>query len=117
MIEALAPSYGSAAHSCTGCAGSKQAPLAVRTVIGASTSYAVAGALAVASDALKEGRPEADALAADALAAYAKDRPLNFAWSRCEECVRDLANAVGAFCLRAGGWSRLEPRRRRPRGS
>jgi hypothetical protein len=30
----------------------------------------------------------------------------------CEECGRDLANAVGFMCIRTGGWSKLEPRKR-----
>lgn len=29
----------------------------------------------------------------------------------CEECGRDLANAVGFMCIRDGGWSKLEPRK------
>lgn len=33
----------------------------------------------------------------------------------CEECGRDLANAVGFLCIRDGGWSKLEPRKRRAR--
>lgn len=33
----------------------------------------------------------------------------------CEECGRDVANAVGAMCLRIGGWSKLEPRKRKAR--
>lgn len=33
----------------------------------------------------------------------------------CEVCGRDLANAVGFMCLRDGGWSKLEPRKRLPR--
>lgn len=31
----------------------------------------------------------------------------------CEECGRDVANAVGFLCIRDGGWSKLEPRKRR----
>lgn len=31
----------------------------------------------------------------------------------CEECGRDLANAVGFMCIRDGGWSKLEPRKKR----
>ncbi len=31
----------------------------------------------------------------------------------CQECGRDLANAVGFMCIRDGGWSKLEPRKRR----
>jgi hypothetical protein len=33
----------------------------------------------------------------------------------CEECGRDLANAVGFMCIRDGGWSKLEPRKRASR--
>ena len=33
----------------------------------------------------------------------------------CEECGRDIANAVGFMCLRDGGWSKLEPRKRTER--
>jgi len=32
----------------------------------------------------------------------------------CQECGRDLANAVGFMCVRDGGWSKLEPRKRKP---
>lgn len=32
----------------------------------------------------------------------------------CEECGRDLANAIGFMCVR-DGWSKLEPRKRRVR--
>ena len=31
----------------------------------------------------------------------------------CEECGRDVANAVGFMCIRDGGWSKLEPRKRK----
>lgn len=30
----------------------------------------------------------------------------------CEECGRDAANAIGFMCVRDGGWSKLEPRKR-----
>lgn len=30
----------------------------------------------------------------------------------CEECGRDAANAVGFMCVRDGGWSKLEARKR-----
>jgi hypothetical protein len=33
----------------------------------------------------------------------------------CEVCGRDLANAVGFMCIRDGGWSKLEPRKRAPK--
>jgi hypothetical protein len=32
----------------------------------------------------------------------------------CEECGRDAANAIGFMCIRDGGWSRIEPRKKRP---
>lgn len=31
----------------------------------------------------------------------------------CQECGRDAANAIGFMCIRDGGWSKLEPRRRK----
>ena len=31
----------------------------------------------------------------------------------CEECGRDTANAVGFMCIRDGGWSKLEPRKKK----
>lgn len=35
----------------------------------------------------------------------------------CEECGRDVANAVGFMCVRDGGWSKLEPRKRKTEGN
>ncbi len=35
----------------------------------------------------------------------------------CEECGRDLANAVGYMCIRDGGWSKLEPRKKKPKAT
>ncbi len=32
----------------------------------------------------------------------------------CEECGRDAANAIGFMCIRDGGWSKLEPRKKKP---
>ncbi len=31
----------------------------------------------------------------------------------CEECGRDFANAVGFMCIKDGGWSKLEPRKKK----
>ena len=31
----------------------------------------------------------------------------------CEECGRDVANAIGFLCIRDGGWSKIEPRKRK----
>lgn len=33
----------------------------------------------------------------------------------CQECGRDAANAIGFMCIRDGGWSKLEPRKRKPK--
>lgn len=57
---------------CTGCKGSKQAPLAARIDLG-----------------------------------------LDLTFYLCEECGRDAANAIGYMCIRDGGWSKLEPRKRK----
>ena len=56
---------------CTGCDGTKGAPLATRVDIGGYATIVL-----------------------------------------CEECGRDLANAVGFMCVREGGWSRIEPKKR-----
>ena len=31
----------------------------------------------------------------------------------CEVCGRDAANAIGFMCIRDGGWSKLEPRKKK----
>jgi hypothetical protein len=38
---------------------------------------------------------------------------IGFTIALCEECGRDVANAVGFMCIRDGGWSKLEPRKRK----
>ena len=40
-------------------------------------------------------------------------RELGVTLALCEECGRDTANAVGFMCVRDGGWSKLEPRKRK----
>lgn len=40
-------------------------------------------------------------------------RDLGVSMLLCEECGRDVANAVGFMCVRDGGWSKLEPRKRK----
>lgn len=40
--------------------------------------------------------------------------PLGVTIALCEECGRDVANAVGLMCVKDGGWSKLEPRKRKP---
>ena len=42
-------------------------------------------------------------------------RELGVTLALCEECGRDTANAVGFMCVRDGGWSKLEPRKRKPK--
>jgi hypothetical protein len=37
---------------------------------------------------------------------------IGISFALCEECGRDLANAVGFLCVRDGGWSKIEPRKR-----
>jgi hypothetical protein len=76
MITASSPTGTHAQHNCTGCRGTKSAPLACVVDIG--THPAVTTRLVL-----------------------------------CEECARDLANAVGFMAIRDGGWSKLEPRKRK----
>jgi hypothetical protein len=38
---------------------------------------------------------------------------LGFSFALCEECGRDTANAIGFLCIREGGWSKIEPRKKR----
>ena len=40
-------------------------------------------------------------------------RELGVTLALCEECGRDTANAVGFMCIREGGWSKLEPRKKK----
>jgi hypothetical protein len=39
-------------------------------------------------------------------------RDLGVTIALCEVCGRDVANAVGFMCIRDGGWSKIEPRKR-----
>jgi hypothetical protein len=50
---------------------------------------------------------------ATVLAIY--DRGLGVTIALCQECGRDVANAVGFMCIHEGGWSKLEPRKRKPK--
>lgn len=52
-----------------------------------------------------------DATIAMVLSIYHQD--LGVTLALCEECGRDVANAVGFMCIRDGGWSKLEPRKRK----
>jgi hypothetical protein len=36
-----------------------------------------------------------------------------FTFALCEECGRDAANAIGFMCVKDGGWSKVEPRKRK----
>lgn len=38
---------------------------------------------------------------------------LGLTFALCEECGRDAANAIGFMCVRDGGWSKIEPRKRK----
>ena len=75
-VEARTPICDHPMSSCTGCGGSKEAPIATL------------------------------------LAIYQGELGITIAL--CEECGRDTANAVGFMCIRDGGWSKLEPRKRKP---
>jgi len=75
MIEAHTPIGGKQPVSCTGCGGTKAAPIATIVSI-----YHLS---------------------------------LGVTLALCEVCGRDLANAVGFMCIRDGGWSKLEPRKRK----
>lgn len=76
VIEAHAPIGDKQPHSCVGCGGTKQAPIAT------------------------------------ILSIY--HQSLGITIALCEVCGRDAANAVGFMCIRDGGWSKLEPRKRKP---
>lgn len=41
------------------------------------------------------------------------DRDFRITIALCEECGRDAANAIGFMCIRDGGWSKLEPRKKK----
>lgn len=75
MIEARSPIGHEPSQGCSGCGGSKTAPIAT------------------------------------ILSVY--HQTLGVTIALCEECGRDVANAVGFMCVRDGGWSKLEPRKRR----
>ena len=75
MIEARAPIDDKQAQSCSGCGGTKEAPIAT------------------------------------ILSVYHHDLGVTIAL--CEECGRDAANAIGFMCVRDGGWSKIEPRKRK----
>ena len=75
MIEARAPIGDKVPRDCTGCAGTKNAPIAA------------------------------------IVAVYHREIGVTVAF--CEECGRDIANAIGFMCVRDGGWSKLEPRKRK----
>ena len=76
MIEARTPIGDKQPALCSGCGGTKEAPIAAILLI------------------------------------YHRDLGVTIAL--CEECGRDTANAVGFMCIRDGGWSKLEPRKRKP---
>lgn len=75
MIEAHTPIGDKPPPSCSGCGGTKEAPIAT------------------------------------ILSVY--HQSLGVTIALCEVCGRDLANAVGFMCIRDGGWSKLEPRKKK----
>jgi hypothetical protein len=77
MISAHAPIGDKPPKLCTGCGGTKEAPIA--------TIFSI----------------------------YHLDLGVTIAL--CEVCGRDAANAIGFMCVREGGWSKLEPRKRKPK--
>jgi hypothetical protein len=85
----------------------------MRLEVGPERSVDAAGAFDVARDASILGRTEADDLLRQAINTFACDRPSVVTLVLCEECGRDLANAVGFMCIRDGGWNKLQPRSRR----
>lgn len=46
---------------------------------------------------------------------WREDSGVGITIALCEECGRDAANAIGFMCVRDGGWSKLEPRKKKPR--
>lgn len=80
-VTAETPGPGHESKDCTGCGGSKGAPIATVVYVG-SERFAP-------SDPASRGK-----------------------LVLCEECGRDIANAIGFMCIREGGWSKLEPRKR-----
>lgn len=75
MIEARTPIGHEPPQCCSGCGGTKTAPIATIVSI--------------------------------------YHQSLGITLALCEECGRDLANAVGFMCVRDHGWSKLEPRPRK----
>lgn len=101
MIEARTPSEDVQKQSCTGCAGTKGAPIA-----GIVSVYYQGGSVPIDHNAERAGESGEDR---DRLGQRVAKVSIVF----CEECGRDLANAVGFMCIRDGGWSKLEPRKLR----
>jgi hypothetical protein len=112
MIEARPPRADDHG-SCTGCGGAKGAPIAGVVTLGPPAE--LHPVLRIALDAEAQGRAKEAgqimcALAEGSEPAYVS-RSVQIVL--CEECGRDAANAIGFLCLRDGGWSKLEPRKRR----
>ena len=112
MIEARPPREGDRGP-CTGCGGAKGAPIAGIVTIGPHAE--LHPALKIAADAARDDRFKE---AGEIIQAFNESgEPTIVSQSMrlilCEECGRDAANAIGFLCLRDGGWSKLEPRKRR----
>jgi len=92
---------------CSGCAGSKGQPLVASVIVGPGHTHPD---LMVANDAALDGRTTESVR----LIQEHYDQPSRvITLVLCAECGRDLANAVGFMCIREGGWSKLEPRKRK----
>jgi hypothetical protein len=56
---------------------------------------------------------EKEAPLAGVVSIYRPHGALGFSFVLCEECGRDAANAIGFLCIRDGGWSKIEPRKKK----
>jgi ribosomal protein S27E len=113
MIEARPLREDETPVACTGCRGAKGAPIAGVVTIGPGAD--LHPTLQIAADAAALGRVKEAGKIIDEFNARDEfvfvDPSMQIVL--CEECGRDLANAVGFLCLRDGGWSKLEPRKRK----
>jgi hypothetical protein len=112
VISARPPESGEVV-ACIACKGIKHAPIAAVVVMGMRAQ--LHPELRVAMDARAVGRSgEADRIL-DAFNQSGDEALVHdsIEFALCEECGRDAANAIGFMCIRDGGWSKLEPRKRK----
>lgn len=111
MIEAR-PAREGERTLCTGCGGAKGAPIAGIVTIGPQAE--LHPALKIAADAATLDRMDEAGTIIHAFNEGGEpaivSRSVNLVL--CEECGRDAANAIGFLCVRDGGWSKIEPRKR-----